>query len=131
MPCRVLKVNPDIQLLSQGDMMGYDWIVTHNGSGFRCGYIKVPFGHPWHGEDWETINCNVHGGLTYAQPDTEDNSWWIGFDCAHYGDALDPTLNSSSFPLFRRLGGEGIIRTTEYVMSECHQLCRQAALAIA
>lgn len=126
MPCPTQAYNPN-GTLSQGNTEGFDWLVVHNTMGFRCGYIRIPFDHPWHGKDWEDIDCEVHGGITFSCPDTEDDSWWIGFDCAHASDAADPTLpQSEQLPGFRT----GTIRTTEYVENECQSLCQQAALAI-
>lgn len=58
--------------------------------GFGNGYIGVPPEHPWYGKHYDDIDCNVHGGLTYAAdsaPTQEpDGYWWIGFDTAHLFD---------------------------------------------
>ena len=70
--------------------------------GHLCGYVKVPKDHPCYGKASEydapidSIAC--HGGITYAGfnhgaypvPDTDENGYWIGFDCAHCGDGRDP-----------------------------------------
>lgn len=53
--------------------------------GTLCGYVVVPKHHPWHGMDYEEIECEVHGGLTYGQSLGEFD-FAVGFDCAHYGD---------------------------------------------
>jgi hypothetical protein len=128
MPCLVQTYNPE-GTLSQGKTLGFDWLVVHNGMGFRCGYVRIPPNHPWHGKGWEDLDCEVHGGITFASPDSEDDSWWIGFDCAHFNDAADPSLPRNS--LYPTIRFQGTIRTTEYVESECQSLCQQAALAIA
>lgn len=44
------------------------------------GYVKIPEDHPWHGKDYDDIDVEVHGGLTFA------SYGWIGFDCLHCGD---------------------------------------------
>lgn len=55
-----------------------------------CGYVGIPKTHLWYGKDYDDIDADVHGGLTYAshslryQPETD--FYWIGFDCAHAGD---------------------------------------------
>jgi hypothetical protein len=58
----------------------------------RCGYVRIPVGHPWHKKD--DIPVDVHGGLTFAQiePCVHDDGvgWWIGFDCRHSGDSGYP-----------------------------------------
>lgn len=120
---------PDTVLLT-GEAHGYEFAVTHNQIGFRCGYIRVPAGHPWHGKDYDSVEAYAHGGLTFSQPDYHcgkggaDNGWWFGFDCAHYMDAQDPSLPTEyAMPSFR---SQGTVRTTEYVRDECIELCRQA-----
>jgi hypothetical protein len=60
----------------------------------RCGYVRVPPSHPWHGKFYDDIDADVHGGLTFAaiEPCTHEDGigWWIGFDCAHLGDSQFP-----------------------------------------
>jgi hypothetical protein len=66
--------------------------------GNRCGYVRVPPGHPLHGKDIHedaVRSLSVHGDVTFAgiEPCTHDDGtgWWFGFDCAHAGDAhYDP-----------------------------------------
>lgn len=83
--------------LTTGD--GYVVIVLQTHVGAWCGYVGLPDGHPWHGLDCENT-VDVHGGVTYAEPDPPSNSlvqlslavevhvpsWWLGFDCAHAGN---------------------------------------------
>lgn len=127
--CLIIKVkNPEL-VLAEGAHEGFEWIVTNNGIGFRCGYVRVPSGHPWHGKDDSQIDAIVHGGLTFSHADHEcgrggaEDGWWIGFDCAHYGDGPDPDLPGSD-----KMSGwyGGAIRTQGYVELECRSLCEQA-----
>lgn len=115
-------------LIASGTEAGYRWEVSSNKMGFRCGYVRVPAGHPWHGKDYDAVEPypDVHGGLTFARPDTSDLSWWLGFDCAHAGDAPDPAL-----PGYEHIGltWAGIIRDTLYVVGQCLELAFQAASA--
>lgn len=132
MPNPVSAARPEL-LLGRGTHHGYQWEVMANGIGYRCGYVRIPEGHPWHSTGYDDIEAadggfvDVHGGLTYAAPDTEDGSWWLGFDCAHAGDAPDPLL-----PGYERLyrGFDdldfGTVKTTEFVIVECHGLAEQA-----
>jgi hypothetical protein len=58
----------------------------------RCGYVRVPPTHPDHGKDYNDVDVDVHGGLTYAQIEPcsdhlDGIGYWFGFDCAHSGDA--------------------------------------------
>jgi hypothetical protein len=128
-------------LLSKGTHAGFEWEVTNNGLGYRCGYVRVPPGHPWHGQDAEQPDVDVHGGLTFAEADTDcgkggaDNAWWLGFDCAHAYDAPDPSLplrdgREGDAWFHERFPDYGTIRTTSYVEAECRRLAEQAAAAM-
>lgn len=82
-------------------------------SGALCGYVGVPKGHPYYGWDYDALcGVDVHGGLTFANKcqeeqndfegichknDTDDDIWWLGFDCAHCYD-LVPRMNKYSIP---------------------------------
>lgn len=84
----------------------------HFDFGWGCGYVLLPFDHPFYGLYYDDINIRVHGGLTFGQKfdieyflkwvenreldgdvTTENfekfkNYWIIGFDTNHYGDNL-------------------------------------------
>lgn len=70
---------------------GYEAEVLATPMGHRCGYVTVPEGHPCAGKDYDELDVEVHGGLTYAL----DNQF--GFDCAHLYDAKDPELMSEEY----------------------------------
>lgn len=132
---------PEDRILARGEHAGHEFVTVHNGGGYRCGYVKVSPGHPWHGKDYDEIpgdDASVHGGLTFAEADRpcaaggDDDGWWLGFDCCHGGDAPDPTLPNDRMPPPERiflegLGRHGTIRTQAYVEAECRTLCEQAA----
>lgn len=120
-------------------------IKRHPSAGHLCGYVGVPEGHPWHGQDCDDVRVSddehdwptVHGGLTYADhcaegpeaeaichvpaPSEPDKVWWLGFDCAHCYD-LSPG-RATIFPAF----GDEIYRDIAYVERECRLLAKQAA----
>ena len=134
--CNPVTTNhPDV-LLAKGVQDGFEWEVTSNRIGYRCGYVRIPPGHPWHGKDYDDVRTaddswpDIHGGLTFAQADTdcgkggEDNAWWLGFDCAHYGDAPDPEL--PGYDARSAVLEDGVIRTTDYITAECRNLIAQA-----
>ncbi len=133
--CLSIEVNRPDSILAKGTHAGIEWIVTHNDIGHRCGYARIPKGHPWHGKQYDEIEVDVHGGLTFAEADVPcdkggaDNAYWVGFDCAHYGDASDPTLPGRPLPDI--LGIHGVVRTQGYVEKECRALCDQIAAAAA
>jgi len=63
------------------------------------------------------IYFDVHGSLTYSDnlkgyPIDGESNWWIGFDCAHEGDASCSSI-------------DGIHRTLSYVEKECEALAQQ------
>ena len=40
-------------------------IHEHEHSKHLCGYLGVPKDHPWYGKDYDEVDVEVHGGLTY------------------------------------------------------------------
>jgi hypothetical protein len=137
--CLPLAVHRPDNLLAKGEHMGHEWNIMHNGSGVRCGYVKVLPGHPWFGRDDDDISAEVHGDLTYSDADEPcnaeglDNGWWVGFDCGHAQDLPDSSLAKTSEALrycaimeaHVRPGSQ--VRSQEYVEAECRKLCEQAA----
>lgn len=135
--CLSIKIKRPDDVLAEGKHAGLEWVVTHNGIGYRCGYVRLPAGHPWHGQ-YEDIPAAVHGGITFADSNVPcsapgpDDAWWIGFDCSHGGDAPDPSLPSPD--LFNRemellypgLRGQHVW-TQEEVEAQCRSLAEQAA----
>lgn len=140
--CLSIAVHRPGDVLAVGEHAGFEWNVVHNGRGSRCGYVKVTPGHPWFGRNYDEIDADVHGGLTFSEPDKPcaaggpDDGYWFGFDCAHHNDAEDPSLPveeeyrrirddlNRRFPIRDRT-----VRTQEYVEQECRSLCEQAAKA--
>lgn len=63
-----------------------------NDVGWGNGYVAVPEGHAWYGKDYDDIDADAHGGLTFSgdkiegQPEETKGMWIVGFDCAHYMD---------------------------------------------
>ena len=71
------------------ELTGYKCTVwRHPTFGHLNGYVAIPKGHLWHGQDYNNLNegIDVHGGLTYAAEDKETGEWVLGFDCSHAGD---------------------------------------------
>lgn len=114
---------------------GFDCIVLRQVAGHLCGYVGVPAGHPWHGVDFgagDAPEVSVHGGVTYSEhcagkvchvpaPGEPEHLFWVGFDCAHSGDARPRDL---------MLDGErdwfGCYKSIGYVRGECMSLANQA-----
>lgn len=85
------------------------------------GYVRVPADHPAAQKDYDDINVDVHGGLTYARKngpgEKPDGGWWFGFDTAHHGDMVPWVLGLSS----------GVYRDEAYVRGQCEHLAKQLA----
>jgi hypothetical protein len=102
---------------------GYKAQVVAQPMGHRCGYVTVPEDHPCFGKDYNDIDIEVHGGLTFAH-DGE-----FGFDCAHFYDAKDESLMDdvhkriqAMYPSFLY---EGTVRTLEFCINECENMAKQ------
>lgn len=99
----------------------YPCRVLRGPAGALCGYVALPPGHPWLDGDYESIDCTVHGGLTYMH----DNV--VGFDCSHAGDvrpALMTYYEKASLGSWQEQ-----YRDRAYVMNEVEDLVRQALRA--
>jgi hypothetical protein len=113
-------------VLVRGEHCGLPYIIMNNGLQFRCGYVRLQLDHPWVAQEVGEIEVDVHGGLTWAERD--EDGYWIGFDCAHAGDAPDRSLlkrgSDYAWPSFT---GLGTVKNQEYVKAELEKLCEQAA----
>jgi hypothetical protein len=65
-----------------------------SGLGHLNGYINIPNGHPWEHLDYDKIEVEVHGDLTFKET-REDGLIMIGFDCAHSDDETPFTTEKS------------------------------------
>ena len=82
---------------------------------------------------------DVHGGITYSNKDDtypiESDLWWLGFDCAHYGDGKDMDLVEKYWGddphIQKRIEFEKEyldyypVRSQQYVEDECRSLVDQ------
>ena len=111
-----------------------------------CGYVGLPPEHPLYGKDYEDVDFEVHGGLTFADkcspgedesrgichipaPGEPDHVWWLGFHCADCYDysPLDvKRANEWGHPF--TLYSEEQYRTLDYVRQECARLAAQVAV---
>jgi hypothetical protein len=72
------------------------------------------------------IAFDVHGGLTYSGGFDDDERWYFGYDCAHYGDAKDLSVVPDSVrELELKFPTGGVLRTLEYCVDECESLAQQ------
>jgi hypothetical protein len=104
---------------------GYPCVIMRGPLGALNGYVAVPSGHPDFGKDYDDVDINVHGGLTYAEDSAPmaaaDAGWWFGFDCAHAGDIV-PGMN-----MYRTQRGDfgETYKDLAYVRAEIESLVAQ------
>lgn len=76
---------------------GFTCLILRTSMGHLCGYVALKPEHPDYNKDYNDINVDCHGGLTYGamcsghichtpKPGEPDNVYWVGFDHAHSGD---------------------------------------------
>jgi hypothetical protein len=132
-----------------GNYKGYDYLVTFNRIGFRCGYVAIDATHPLYEKDLmgsDGYDLSVHGGVTFFDKnhfveelfDHVCDDKWIGFDCGHCYDSYDKDFAEKHFDLrdterehmqrmesISRIDPECTIRTKEYVEEQCKNLIDQ------
>ena len=111
---------------------GFSCFILRNHMGNWCGYVGVPSTHPAYCKEYNEVDVNVHGGLTYAnkcqhvichipEPGMPDDVWWLGFDTGHSHDLT---------PGFPRGFIDGMFEGTtyknmDYTINETKQLAEQ------
>jgi hypothetical protein len=110
-------------------------------SGSLCGYVGVPESHPYFGKNYDDVDVQVHGGLTFAdscsesgdpsfgichlvEPGENDRVWWLGFDTAHYSD-YSPAIESLMSGSEIRPAACRFYRDLAYVEAEVKSLAQQ------
>ena len=82
----------DNYMVGHGRYKGMDYYLCWYGS-WWCVYLDVT-GTPFHGLQYDAIDLDCHGGLTYSDQwvntidgkERDPYSWFIGWDYAHMGD---------------------------------------------
>jgi hypothetical protein len=73
-------------------LVGLEGMIKRGPLGALNGYVAVGPEHPLYrrvNSVYDTdLGLTVHGGVTYAGHFEGNDTWWIGFDCAHGGDLL-------------------------------------------
>ena len=116
---------------------GYACLALRNHNGVCCGYVGVPSNHKFYKANYNDVNVDVHGGLTYAnvcstpichipQPGMPDDVFWFGFDCNHYMD-YSPGMAAieNKFGWEPTISRDQIYRNIEYVTNEIKSLAEQ------
>ncbi len=76
-------------VLDEGNINGFDYKIINYGL-HPCAYVALPNSHKYYNKEYNDIDVDCHGGLTFGrfttfEPD-KDEKFWIGWDYAHYGD---------------------------------------------
>lgn len=126
-----------------GEYKGYDYCITFQHMGFRCGYVAVPYSTYKNLLAHNKIDdFDVHGRITFqGHPHHFDkvdifncNDIWLGFDAGHSFDGPDFELVRKIFgrtcyndeeieESLSFLGEEN--RSKEYMIDECKRLIEQ------
>ncbi len=118
---------------------GMPCLTVRNRHGAWCGYVGLTPGHPWYGKDYDSIDAEVHGGLTYGgkcggpichvpQPGEPDDVWWLGFDCSHYLD-ISPRMLAYDLRMGWPREPLAEYRNASWVHDEVERLADQARAA--
>lgn len=113
---------PNLQVWLDRETQLFCCIMRQSHSGHLCGYVAVKGEHPYYRQPHDTlpgeIHESCHGGLTFSDGTLhfphEPKLWWLGFDCAHYGD-LCP---------IKPFRIEGVYRNFEYVRKNVLSLAK-------
>ncbi|MBW8308063.1 MAG: hypothetical protein K0M45_00215 [Candidatus Paracaedibacteraceae bacterium] len=90
-------------------------IFRHYYYGTLSGYIYAPLSALPESEDYNDLDLEVHGGVTYGE--VYQDSYIIGFDCAH--------LNDFCPGISKLIIQERQYRNVDFVRSQCESLARQ------
>jgi len=77
------------EVLIQDTYRGYEYVIVTYGS-HPCAYVKMLENSKNYEKNYDDIDINVHGGLTFGDDLTrvrkDLTGWYIGWDYAHLGD---------------------------------------------
>ena len=111
-----------IELLYKDNYKGYNYYILNLGT-HPTAYIEIPKGHLLYAKNYNEIDIDVHGGLTYSDNHLqilENGNWFIGWDYAHFYDYM---------PLYDEIIDESGIKlkkwTTEEIIEECKDVIEQ------
>lgn len=110
--------------------VGLDALILLIRGDHHCGYVGFDKDHILYNVGYQDLEeiIEVHGGLTFSGKQEEfKDQWWLGFDCAHYGDrCLMPEVPSAMKRLLHgNVFRDSVFRDAEYVEKQCENLAYQ------
>ena len=121
--------SPDrkIEVLDTGTCFGLFYWILNLGT-HPTAYVKIPENHKYYQKDYDDIDIQAHGGLTYSRDhlwiseSQRLEGWFIGWDYAHCYDYTGYyTKRDSGLYELKRWSTEEI---REEVYKVCEQLLR-------
>ena len=69
----------------------YDCLAVRTSACHWVGYVVIPKKHKFYKKDYQNVDVECHGGLTYGnhlhyEDSVNYNKWAVGFDFGHYDD---------------------------------------------
>lgn len=118
----IYKNEHEIEQLHRAIYKGFEFMVMSYGY-HPCAYVKIPVGHQLYGKDYNDIDIDCHGGLTFASSllpdmDSDKSNYWIGWDYAHCYDYAGCMETMGETPNVKRW-------TTEEIIEECESVINQ------
>ena len=114
------------ELLGKGKYLDYNYYILNLGT-HPTAYVEIPKNHKYYLKDYDEIDIDVHGGLTYSENylfisknEKITNCWFIGWDYAHLGDY---TGYEENYPEEYRIGGKKW--TTNEILKDVYSVCMQ------
>lgn len=125
------------------EFAGYKCVVLMTKMGHRCGYVGIPKDNRLYKKYYDELNKYIgcHGGLTYSSSElhcvNDKDTWWIGFDCAHFRDRPDFTTAKQMFKYNQKVIKSleimeemtiyecGTVKTLAFCEEQCKDIVKQ------
>lgn len=109
------------EILFEGKYEGIQFYILTFGA-YPTAYVEIPKNHKFYGKEMQSIDLDVHGGITFSSDHLFDDriSWFIGWDYSHYEDYVGYEL---MVPLEFRV--EGKKYSTEEIYEEVKYVIQQ------
>lgn len=114
------------ELLYEGTYLAFKYYILNLGT-HPTAYVEIPKQHKYFCKDYNDIDIDVHGGLTYSgdwlmvsEDKKIENSWFLGWDYAHCDDYCGFYLFDTDF-----LNEHTKKWTTEEIIKDCKSVIEQ------